>query len=89
MGKRGVFRFYLKHAVGMQSPEPGRVEWNARDFGTIAHEILERWGRDAEARELTDQAALHDWLSAGLDRVSGECFGKRPTLGARRCLPAR
>ena len=29
---------------------PDRVEWNARDFGTVAHEVLERWGRDAEAR---------------------------------------
>ncbi len=74
------FRFYLKHALGMQSPEPGRMEWNARDFGTIAHEILERWGRDETARDLTDAAALHDWFSAGLDHVGGEWFGGRAPL---------
>jgi hypothetical protein len=67
----------------MQSPEPGRVEWNARDFGTIAHEILERWGRDIEARSLADSSALHAWLSAELDRVVGECFDKRPPLAVR------
>jgi ATP-dependent helicase/nuclease subunit B len=77
------FRFYLKHALGMQAPEPGRVEWNARDFGTIAHDILERWGRDETARDLTDPAALHDWFSTALDQVIGEWFGGRVPLAVR------
>jgi ATP-dependent helicase/nuclease subunit B len=77
------FRFYLKHALGMQSPEPGRVEWNARDFGTVAHEILERWGRDEAARDLTDAAILHDWFSTALDHVAAEWFGDRPPLAVR------
>ncbi len=77
------FRFYLKHALGMQSPEPGRVEWNARDFGTIAHDILERWGRDETARDLTDPAALHEWFSAALDHAAAEWFGGRAPLAVR------
>jgi ATP-dependent helicase/nuclease subunit B len=77
------FRFYLKHALGMQAPEPGRVEWNARDFGTIAHEILERWGRDETARDLTDPTALYDWFSAALDHVTAEWFGGHPPLAVR------
>jgi len=77
------FRFYLKHALRMQTPEPDRVEWNARDFGNIAHGILERWGRDSTARDLTDHAALHDWLSAALDQVVGEWFGSQPPLSVR------
>ncbi len=77
------FRFYLKHVLRMQTPEPERVEWSARDFGNIAHAILERWGRDKIARDLTDPAALHAWLCAALDRVVNEWFGKNPPLSVR------
>ncbi len=77
------FRFYLKHALRMQSPEPGRLEWNSRDFGNIAHEVLERWGRDTEAREFSKTEAIHDWLSAELDRIVAAHFGKRVPLAVR------
>jgi ATP-dependent helicase/nuclease subunit B len=77
------FRYYLKHVVQMQGSEAGRAEWNARDFGTVAHEVLERWGRDTEAREFEKTEAIHSWLSAELDRVVGEWFGKRVPLAVR------
>ena len=77
------FRFYLKHAVGMQMPEPERVEWNHRDFGNVAHEVLERWGRDEEAREFSKSEAVHAWMSAELDKVVAEWFGKRIPLSIR------
>lgn len=77
------FRYYLKHAVRMRGSEAGRGEWNARDFGNVAHEVLERWGRDTEAREFEKAAALHAWLSAELDRVVAEWFGKRVPLAVR------
>jgi ATP-dependent helicase/nuclease subunit B len=77
------FRFYLKYALRMQTPEPTRLEWNARDFGNIAHDVLERWGRDTEARDLSKSEALADWFSAELDRVVVENFGKRIPLAVR------
>ena len=77
------FRYYLKHAVKMQGSEAGRAEWNARDFGNVAHEVLERWGRDTEAREFEKTEFLHGWLSAELDRVVAEWFGKRVPLAVR------
>ena len=73
-------RYYLKHVVGMQNSDADRVEWNARDFGTVAHEIMERWGRDPEARALTDPTTLHAWLTAELDRVVAEWFGNHVPL---------
>jgi ATP-dependent helicase/nuclease subunit B len=76
-------RFYLKHAVGMQSLEPDRVEWNSRDFGNVAHEVLEKWGRDPDARDLTQPDALTAWLSAELDRIVAEWFGPRIPLAVR------
>jgi len=77
------FRFYLKHAMRMQTPEPERVEWNARDFGTIIHEVLERWGSDESARNLSDETALREWFHAELDRLAGEWFAERMPLAVR------
>jgi ATP-dependent helicase/nuclease subunit B len=77
------FRYYLKHVIGMQVPETARVEWNARDFGTVAHEVLECWGKDVEAREFDKSETLSAWLSAELDRVVTAAFGKRVPMAVR------
>ncbi|BCU77299.1 PD-(D/E)XK nuclease family protein [Luteolibacter sp. LG18] len=77
------FRFYLKHVVGMQSPEPERVEWNARDFGNIAHNVLENWARDEDAKEFSKTEAIEEWVHADLDRQVRERFGPRPPLAIR------
>ncbi len=77
------FRYYLKHVVRMQGSGAARREWNARDFGSVAHEILERWGNDAEAREFGKAEALEAWFSAELDRVVAEWFGNSPALAVR------
>ena len=77
------FRFYLKYPAGMTDPETGRVEWNARDFGTVAHTVLERWGEDTEAREFNKTEALDAWFSAELDRTVAAWFGKRVPLAVR------
>jgi ATP-dependent helicase/nuclease subunit B len=77
------FRYYLKYGLNMQSPEPERAEWNARDFGTVAHEVLERWGRDPDARDSDKADVIHAWLSTELDRVVAEWFAKRVPLAIR------
>lgn len=77
------FRFYLKHVVRMGAPEPERVEWNARDFGTVAHIVLERWALDAEAREFSKTEAIEEWVHAELDRVVAGRFGESPPLAVQ------
>ncbi|MFD0895447.1 PD-(D/E)XK nuclease family protein [Luteolibacter ambystomatis] len=77
------FRFYLKHVVGMSAPEPERVEWNARDFGNIAHTVLENWARDEEAKDYSKTEAIEAWVHAELDRIVIEHFGTRPPLAVR------
>jgi ATP-dependent helicase/nuclease subunit B len=74
------FRYYLKQVVGMRAGAPDRHEWDARDFGNVAHEVLERWGRDVQARAYQESAAIHAWVSAELDRVVAERFGQRVPL---------
>ncbi|MFT3991470.1 MAG: PD-(D/E)XK nuclease family protein [Luteolibacter sp.] len=82
------FRYYLKHVLKMQRPEPDRREWNARDFGTIAHEVLEAWGRDESARASEDANTIHDWLCHALDQQTARWFGKKPPLAIRIQLEA-
>ncbi len=77
------FRFYLKHVMEMKAPEPERVEWNARDFGNIAHMVLERWALDETARDYSKTEALEAWVHEELDRVVAERFGKRIPLAVK------
>jgi ATP-dependent helicase/nuclease subunit B len=77
------FRFYLKHVLRLSEPEPERVEWNARDFGTVAHVVLERWAMDEEARDYSKTEAIEEWVHAELERVVVERFGETPPLAVR------
>jgi ATP-dependent helicase/nuclease subunit B len=67
----------------MVDPETARTEWNARDFGTVAHEVLEKWGQDTEAREYNKTEALEEWFGSELDRVVAAWFGRRVPLAVR------
>lgn len=77
------FRFYLKHIVRASQPEPDRREMNHRDFGSITHKVLEIWGKDTEARNLSDPKALQTYLDATLDRTIFGQFGNQPPLAVR------
>ncbi len=77
------FRFYLKHIVRASQPEPDRREMNHRDFGSITHKVLEIWGKDTEARKLSDPKSLLAYLDAALDRTIFGQFGNQPPLAVR------
>ncbi len=77
------FRFFLKHILHMHDTEPDRVEWNARDFGNTAHAILDRWGKDPEARELSNAASLKEWLVQALEETIHQQFGSRLPMAVR------
>jgi ATP-dependent helicase/nuclease subunit B len=73
-------RFYLRHLAGMEARDSERGEWNARDFGTVAHAVLERWGRDEEARDYSKTEAISAWLEREADALLAEWFGERHLL---------
>ncbi|MFK7850212.1 MAG: PD-(D/E)XK nuclease family protein [Akkermansiaceae bacterium] len=77
------FRFYMKHIVKVSQPEPDRREMNARDFGSVTHEVLEFWGKDPEAKDLDDAAALASYFDSILARSIFRKFGKKPPLSIR------
>ncbi|MGA0845723.1 MAG: PD-(D/E)XK nuclease family protein [Luteolibacter sp.] len=77
------FRYYLKHSLGMNMPDPSRIEWNAGDYGSNIHHILERWGRDITARNATKEDEIRDWLLADLDRLIQESFENQVPLAVQ------
>lgn len=77
------FRFCLTHLLRMRPAQPDRTEWNAADFGTISHAVLEAWGRDPMACQLDQEEPLSDWLSAQLDVLCSKRFAGLPPLGIR------
>ena len=77
------FRFYLKHFVRMSEPAPERREMDARDFGNITHLVLENWGKDPDAKKLTDPAKLSSYLESALDSLIFREFGAKPTMAIR------
>lgn len=69
------FRYYLERVVGMNTPEPERVEWSSRDFGNVMHDVLEAWGNDEEARDLENPSELEKWFFESLDGIIAARFG--------------
>ncbi len=69
------FRFYLKHALGMEPCDAAKEEMNARDFGKICHNALEHMAKDPEASQSTDAAFLAAWLQRAVERETHRQFG--------------
>ena len=74
------FRFYLKHALHMESIDTSKRELDALDFGSLVHQVVEDFGRDADARELADPTAIHKYFSEQLRFVIATRYGSKPPL---------
>lgn len=77
---RCPFRFYLKHALKMETVDPFKSELDALDFGTLCHDALEAMGREPALRDCTDATVLREFLLARVDRRAHERYGAELTL---------
>lgn len=77
------FRFYLSQILRARPMETGRIEWNAREFGNIPHNLLEAFAKDDEAKELSKSEAIESWLTERLDTYILEHFGRQVPLAIR------
>ena len=76
-------RYYLSHVLGMKTPDPERVEWNSRDYGNVAHYVLEQFGRNEQVRNYSCAQDIEDWLHEALLRLVKERFGNQPAAAIR------
>ncbi|HRP62406.1 MAG TPA: PD-(D/E)XK nuclease family protein [Phycisphaerales bacterium] len=70
------YRFWLRHIQKLQSVGDDADELDAMAFGTLAHEVLNQFGRDESIRDSANTETIQQWLRAALDRISLAVFGR-------------
>ena len=77
------YRFYFRHALGMESLDFEQREQDARGFGSLVHRVLEAFGSDEQIRNSTSSGVIYKYLAAELKRQVSEDFGAEPSLPLR------
>jgi hypothetical protein len=77
---RCPYTFAVEKLLRLQVCEEEQRELDPADFGNLIHDILERFGRDPEARQLSDEEPIGEWLSACLNDLADSRFGPEATL---------
>lgn len=79
---RDPYAWALERRLGLEASQDGDRELTPLGFGSLAHRVLERFGRDPEAAVETDEARILSFLDAALDRVVAEDFADlaRPSV---------
>lgn len=70
------FRFYLRHALKMESVDPAKNELDAGDFGTLCHAALEYLSRDPGLRESADPDVIRKALLLRLEQEVRARYGE-------------
>jgi hypothetical protein len=71
---RDPYQWVLERRLGLKALQDGDRELTPLGFGSLAHRVLERFGRDPEATEETDAVRLASILDGILDRLATEEF---------------
>ena len=74
------YRFHLKRFLRMESFNPLKNEADVMDFGTLVHQVLQRFGDDEEICGSDDEAAIREFLRSALEEVFRERYGANPGL---------
>lgn len=76
------YRFYLKHVARLDTLDDRATEMDALAFGSLAHGILEEFGK-SELADAADASAIEAFLNERLDAWAGGRFGRRPRPAVR------
>lgn len=69
------YRFYLRHALGLDALGDEAEELDGRAFGTLAHEVLRDFALGPAAHE-TSAPRIQEWLEQRLRASARERFGQ-------------
>ncbi len=72
------YRYALERVLTLETVTDEARELDPMAFGTLAHEVVERWAREAVRREEGDPEAIAAALEAHLEASFQERFGLRP-----------
>ena len=69
-------RFYFKHGLRMEAYPAEKLEWDAGEFGTLAHQALEWLARDPELAVLESAQPIGEALTEFLERRVRGRYGR-------------
>lgn len=69
------YRFYLRHILRLDEVDDSPREMDPRQFGTVLHDVLDRFGRDETIRSAANAEAIEEFLNAEVTRVVKWRFG--------------
>lgn len=69
--------YHFQRGLGWEEIQPDKSELDARDFGTLAHDALEAFGKDAQLSTCTDPAVISQFLKDHLHTEAHQLFGPR------------
>ncbi len=72
---RCPYRFYLRHLLGLGAVDDEAVELDPAQFGTLAHHVLQAFGR-GPVRHSTSDGEIRNWLDRELDEQFAGRFGQ-------------
>lgn len=73
---RCPYRFYLNHVLRLREADDSAREMHPGQFGTIIHDVLDRFGRDTDIRDALNAEDIQAFLTSELDKVVNGKFGK-------------
>ena len=78
------YRFYLRRVLSLRVPDEPAEEMDGALFGTLAHDVLESFGR-SEVSGSADPKAIEDFLISALHDQVATRFGtrRRPAIGVQ------
>ena len=76
------YRYYLRHRLQLESLDDAAVELDGGAFGTLAHDVLQRFGK-SELVASTLAEPITNFLSQTLDRLVRRSYGDNPLAAIR------
>jgi len=75
---RSPYLFYLERIARLKTLDDRDLELDPLGFGSLAHEVLNRFGQDDQMRDERDEAKLGQFLTDTLQTLGGERYGRHP-----------
>jgi len=72
------YLFYLRRVLRLETLDDREREMSPLVFGSLVHDVLEAFGKDAALRDSTDERAIGELLFAQLDLLAAGRFGAAP-----------
>jgi hypothetical protein len=77
------YRYFLKQRLKLKIRNDTAEELDGGGFGSLLHDVLQKFGTDDKAKAETDPQRIRSILSSLLDDVTRDVFGKRPLPAVR------